>query len=151
MPSNTKEYNRKYREEHREKARKYQKKYYKENHEELLKKSRQSYRENIIKKRKMNKEYQQIWRKNNPEKVLKQLLKKYDLSHEGWLKIWENQNGKCAICGKPFLTLSQAFIDHNHETGKARGLLCVKCNSGIGFFDDIPRLLMNAAKYLKRI
>ncbi|GAG89702.1 unnamed protein product [marine sediment metagenome] len=62
--------------------------------------------------------------------------------------MWENQNEKCAICGKFFTTPSDANIDHNHETGEVRGLLCQQCNSGLGFFKDDVELTIRATEYL---
>ena len=75
---------------------------------------------------------------------------RYGLSYKDWLKMWEEQDGRCASCGKPFIELSDAHIDHDHETNELRGLLCKKCNFGISFFDDDPKLLSKAIKYLKK-
>lgn len=58
----------------------------------------------------------------------------------------EKQSGKCAICGK--LLWQDLRVDHNHLTGKVRGLLCDNCNCGLGFFKDNPSLLRRAADYL---
>ena len=73
---------------------------------------------------------------------------KYNLSYEDWLKMWENQDGKCIICGKSFSKPSNACTDHNHKTGKVRGLLCTKCNLGIGLFNDNPKLTAKVTEYL---
>lgn len=54
----------------------------------------------------------------------------------------------CAICGKP--PRARLQIDHNHKTGKYRGLLCDNCNIGLGHFKDSPELLRKAIDYLKR-
>lgn len=59
----------------------------------------------------------------------------------------ENQT-VCAICSKPSRT--RLHIDHNHKTGKYRGLLCSPCNIGLGHFKDSPSLLRKAIEYLKR-
>lgn len=60
------------------------------------------------------------------------------------------QDGKCAICRIDRSKLSKAMVvDHCHETGKIRGLLCGKCNSGIGLLKDSSKLCQVAANYLK--
>ena len=103
--------------------------------------------------RKTNKEKintrQRQYYKNNDKKVKEYNLKRlYNLSHDDWLRLWKSQDGKCAICGKSFRNPSNAYVDHNHKTEKIRGLLCLQCNSGIGFFNDDPGLMAGAIKYL---
>ncbi len=58
---------------------------------------------------------------------------------------------RCAICGGPPTGSGRGsyMFDHNHKTGKFRGLLCSQCNTGIGLFRDNPELLMKAIAYLK--
>jgi len=70
--------------------------------------------------------------------------------------ILEKQNHKCAICGtdetfydKNGLKSSLA-VDHCHETGKLRGLLCHRCNTGIGSLRDSIDLLLKAIMYLEK-
>ena len=82
-----------------------------------------------------------------------QLKSKYGITSEDYEKLLESQSGKCAICGtddgasaKGSSTFS---IDHCHETGNVRGLLCNTCNRGLGFFKDNPVVLASAIKYLK--
>ena len=67
----------------------------------------------------------------------------------------EKQRNCCAICGThaddiPHKSFSHnpLVIDHDHETGEVRALLCPTCNSGLGHFKDSPELLIKAAKYL---
>lgn len=55
----------------------------------------------------------------------------------------------CAVCGKP-PTEQRLSVDHSHETGEVRGLLCNNCNSGIGRFKDNPETLVAAAVYLMK-
>ena len=61
------------------------------------------------------------------------------------------QNGCCAICKgeEPSDFKGRLSIDHDHSSGKIRGLLCMKCNSGLGMFNDDEDILLNAIKYLK--
>lgn len=60
------------------------------------------------------------------------------------------QKGRCYICARSFATLpaKDCCIDHNHETGEIRGLLCNWCNTMLGFAQDNPRHLANASSYL---
>ena len=63
------------------------------------------------------------------------------------------QDGKCAICGRPEIRqingkLADLAVDHDHQTGKIRALLCSSCNTGIGNLGDSPFRLRKAAAYL---
>ena len=61
-------------------------------------------------------------------------------------RLYQLQEGKCSICNtSPKGNLS---VDHNHQTGKVRGLLCSQCNLGLGIFQDNPNLLLKATAYL---
>ena len=71
---------------------------------------------------------------------------RYGLTPEDYKKMYEEQNGKCAI---PSCNGDAEFVDHDHETTKVRRLLCRLCNSGLGFFRDNPNLLLEAAEYLR--
>lgn len=57
------------------------------------------------------------------------------------------QNGKCAICDAE--QSFQLAVDHDHQTGLTRGLLCRNCNQGLGYFGDDPERLLRAINYLK--
>lgn len=65
------------------------------------------------------------------------------------------QNNKCVICGQEIFLFGSspkltAHVDHDHKTGKVRGLLCPECNIGLGKFRDNPDYLLKAASYLKK-
>lgn len=60
------------------------------------------------------------------------------------------QGGTCAICGKECDIHRNLAVDHDHESGKVRGLLCQNCNVGLGHFKDNPALLQQAIDYLRR-
>jgi hypothetical protein len=73
-------------------------------------------------------------------------LASYGFTEETFQNKWTKQNGLCALpsCGKEI-----EVPDHNHKTGKPRGLLCRNHNLGLGFFGDSTKLLREAARYLK--
>lgn len=80
--------------------------------------------------------------------------RKFGISLKDYDDMLKKQDGKCAICktkdpeghGKKYKRFS---IDHNHETGDVRGLLCVNCNLALGGFKDSIKNLLNAIEYLK--
>lgn len=94
------------------------------------------------------------WRRNNPEKVKKQRLsfqlKKYGLTIDQYEKMLLLQNNKCKICktSKPGGRMTRFAVDHDKITGKVRGLLCDKCNLGIGFLNHDVGVLRGAIEYL---
>lgn len=82
-------------------------------------------------------------------------VRRYGLTLEQYAELLKRQNGVCAICGEPETlvrkgTLCALTIDHDHETGQVRGLLCNNCNRGIGLLKDNPDVLRHAASYLER-
>lgn len=61
-----------------------------------------------------------------------------------------DRGGLCDICGTDETRKSKAHaVDHDHSTGYIRGLLCVNCNMGLGYFKDSPGLLIQAANYIE--
>lgn len=71
--------------------------------------------------------------------------KVYKMSVADYQKMWNSQDGKCAICD----TSEKLDVDHDHATGKVRALLCQAHNKGLGLFTDSPDLLERAASYLR--
>jgi len=88
----------------------------------------------------------------NPEKRHRNKLRYgYKLSVLQYNLMLAEQNGRCAICGTVKCDTGRRFaVDHDHETGTIRGLLCRACNQGLGQFKDNPELLSKAFEYLKR-
>jgi hypothetical protein len=72
---------------------------------------------------------------------------KYGINKEDFDKMIIDQNNSCKICNQQLN--DEIHIDHCHSTGKVRGLLCGKCNKGLGQFNDDIEILTNAIKYLK--
>jgi len=76
--------------------------------------------------------------------------KKYGITPKIYNELFGKQDGCCAICGIHQSELPYTLcIDHDHITGLVRGLLCQKCNTGIGKFEDNPDLVERALYYLK--
>lgn len=77
---------------------------------------------------------------------------RYGISLDDYERMFAEQGGTCAICHKPQSggkrTNSRLHVDHDHETGAVRGLLCTHCNLGIGYFADRAELLTAAIGYL---
>jgi hypothetical protein len=75
----------------------------------------------------------------------------YGLTREQWQVIYTEQNGSCAICGKSQDKLGYKLqIDYDLVTGKVRGLLCKKCNMGIGMFGKDVENINKAIRYLEK-
>lgn len=90
---------------------------------------------------------------NNKEKVRWQCLKRaYGIAKVTYMQMFEAQGGVCAICKKPegHSRFKNLAVDHDHETGKVRSLLCHRCNAGLGNFYDALPLLREAVRYLDR-
>lgn len=94
----------------------------------------------------MNKKYNRT--ETGKAAARKGLLKKYGLSAKEYADILQAQNGVCAVCQGENKDGRRLFVDHCHDTGKVRGLLCGKCNSGLGLFNDNTEVMLNAIDYL---
>ena len=80
----------------------------------------------------------------------RKLKKKYGITHDDYLAMLEEQDGCCLGCGaraedQPYGVLD---VDHNHKTGKVRGLLCNPCNRLLGLAGDSPKVLSRLLSYL---
>ena len=76
----------------------------------------------------------------------------YKITPADYNKMLNEQGGKCAICGAipPFGKYKRLVVDHDHETGKVRGLLCPRCNAGLGFLEFINKHIEQMEAYFKR-
>ena len=103
----------------------------------------------IINKARYYKNNNKILQRNRRLKLV------YGISHVTYTKILNQQNNKCAICLREETfklkgnTIKLA-VDHCHDTGKIRGLLCLFCNRGIGLLKEDVSILNNAIKYLEK-
>ena len=151
----------------------YQKKYYEANKYKMLGRSREYYENNRNKKKEYDKEY----RKNNKQKrkkndkkyylknkhrikewVLKNrdkikdfsLKKRFNITLEQYNEMFTKQNGRCKICSKHQSEIARSLsVDHDHITGKVRGLLCSNCNCVLGLVKDSVDILEKSKLYLQ--
>lgn len=84
------------------------------------------------------------WHRDNPHH---HLFKTYGVTPAEYELKFIEQKGLCSICKTPHRKLG---VDHDHQTGEIRALLCRKCNTGIGMFGDSFQMLLRAASYLRK-
>jgi hypothetical protein len=103
------------------------------------------------------------WQQDNPERVRAyrrqrnalnreqvregHLRRKFGLTLDSYAELLARQGDGCAICGEPEETSSH-HVDHDHYTGEVCGILCVRCNNGLGQFQEDPAILATALSYL---
>lgn len=76
-------------------------------------------------------------------------LARYGLTQQQYDELLEGQCGVCAICGQGSPDSRRLAVDHCHQTGAVRGLLCHRCNMGIGLLADDPARVASALAYLE--
>lgn len=150
-PERAKEGVRKWTEAHKEEKRAMDQAYH-EAHREKNNEYRRQWR---LKNPEKQKAAQQRWYEENQDRVKDyRLQKKYGINLERYRLMLEQQGGGCAICGTkvPGGRGSRGYfhVDHSHETGQVRQLLCHGCNTGLGAFKEKAGLLRLAVLYLER-
>jgi hypothetical protein len=95
-------------------------------------------------------------RKSDPKRFAKYrraqgLRDNYGVTLERYNELFQAQGGTCAICHRPPNPTKSLAVDHDHQTGTVRGLLCDACNMGLGMYQDDVLRLENAISYLKRV
>ena len=116
---------------------------YAEKNKEKLKERSKQYRLDCVEKNPNHykdhytkyKEVYKSWREENRDVVSEKQWKNrgiVDITYGKFLKELEKQNSKCAICAKD---LTKPQVDHDHITGKYRGILCIPCNNGLGVYE----------------
>ncbi len=87
------------------------------------------------------------WANRDAERE-RHLVRKYGITLAVYATMLAAQLGKCAICGKPEPKHKTLDVDHDHETGRVRGLLCTSCNRVLGHAHDSVERLQAAVEYL---
>lgn len=90
------------------------------------------------------------WNENNkPHRFARHLRVLYGATVEDWARMFNNQDGKCAICASELKYDRHTHVDHDHVTKRVRGLLCGACNKALGLFKDNATALRAAAAYVE--
>jgi hypothetical protein len=97
------------------------------------------------------------WAQENEDKVreyrakdawtLQKRCKRHGITVEEFWAFYEEQDGTCPVCDKA-IEAEDSAIDHNHDTGDVRGILCKSCNRALGLLGDSPETMTRAAAYL---
>lgn len=165
-PEEVKESNKRYRDTHKTERSNYNKMWAEAHREHLATKARKYYqadpdkfilRSKIYNENHIDKvrERHTMYRKKDPQKTIlmdkaASLRRFYGITIEEYETMVNAQNGNCAICGRNKSEFKTSLhVDHDHKTGKIRGLLCSNCNSGIGNLRDDVSLLKKAINYLE--
>jgi len=143
-----------YRQNNKEQIKIDKKEYYDKNINSIRRKAKKNYLKHRIKYSEQSKEFY----KNHPEITKNQkLMRDFGITLEQYNTLAKEQNNVCRLCGKTESqidsrknTQRSLSVDHNHVTGKIRGLLCSTCNVGLGMFKDDTNLLHSAINYLNR-
>lgn len=98
--------------------------------------------------------YAREWAQAHPDQMVdKQLQRYYGITASEYARMFAAQSGLCAICKRPETMaqrgkVKQLSVDHDHDTGAVRGLLCSACNRALGFFNDDMQRVADASAYL---
>jgi hypothetical protein len=102
----------------------------------------------------LNAEWSEKWRTDEAFRTARKgaawarRLRKYGLTPADYERMLREQNGLCALCHRR--SERRLVVDHDHDTNQVRRLLCYKCNSGLGFFDDDAERMRKGAGYVER-
>ncbi len=101
-----------------------------------------------------NRERSAAWKRAHPEYATAwskaNTGRRYGLAAGDYAALNESQGGKCVTCLKACSVRKRLSVDHDHTTGRVRGLLCSNCNTSIGLAKDSPDTLRRMADYLEK-
>lgn len=138
----------------------YHRAYYRANRERCLAESRKRYkanRETVAVKSKIRRQLMSPEERARRHAVAQESrrLREFGLPKGQYAAMLASQGGACALCGERASGLTKSgrpialHVDHDHATGRIRGLLCGKCNRAIGYLRDDPALIRKAALYVE--
>lgn len=92
-----------------------------------------------------------VWYEANKDRVRAyQIEKAYGITRDEYELLLRSQNGVCAVCDEPCPSGRELAVDHDHDTGVVRGLLCMNCNRAAGYLRDSVKRALSLAAYLER-
>lgn len=102
-----------------------------------------------------NAAYGRKYRETYPDRVAERRFTAYGMTSAEYASMLADQGGRCAICGATETAqdrhsgkVQPLVIDHDHSSGLVRGLLCTRCNKGLGHFGDDPETMRSAITYV---
>lgn len=129
--------------------REYQREWFRKNKERLREKTRARAKRYRDSHSDQIKAATKAWRDANKNKIKHYTLSYlYGITSERWDALFAAQGRRCAICLTEHPDGRGWSTDHNHATGKVRGILCARCNAGIGMLGDDPTTMQRAARYV---
>jgi hypothetical protein len=143
-----------YYQKHKTELKQYKEKRRAEHHTHILEQEgllRIKHRDAIIRYTQTHRKQKNAYSASHKEQARDRNLKQtYGIHSRDYNKMLAEQGGRCAICGteNPGSRYEVFFVDHDHITGKVRGLLCAKCNYLLGYAKDSPDVLLAAVDYL---
>lgn len=133
--------------DHKDTKKEYAKNYRLQNHEVIITKDKARRLSNLEKYQEREREY---YYSNLEKRSIRGRERRRGMPKGSFIELFESQERKCAICRKDLIICSKdTHWDHDSKTGKARGILCSGCNTGIGNFYENINSLLEATKYLE--
>jgi len=132
--------------------------YRKNNPEKVRENSRRSHAKSRQNPQKIEaiRAYQALYREQNRDVLSdRERERRFGITRQEYAEIFHSQNGTCAICSLPETAtrngkVKALAVDHDHKSGKVRGLLCSDCNTGIGKLKENRNIFLSAIKYLDK-
>ena len=115
-----------------------------------VEKRREASRKSTKKYLEKNPDYLKKYYQDNKERWQETALSQYGITVEQYKDMLEEQSGVCAVCSNTCSSKKSLAVDHNHETGRVRGLLCLRCNTALGLLKDDPATIENLLRYANR-